>query len=89
MSQQKIPIYPHIKKMTDIVNMTVDVLDMKLFESVSLRVVFYSSEDIPVDSRIIIMDKTNGYSEWSNDDAFIIDWVKKQCLFFNETEQTP
>lgn len=71
-----IPVYPNIKKTIDITGMKISIMDLELFKSVSLRVVFYADET-PVDAKVMIMDESNGYLDWKTDD-YIQDWVKKQ-----------
>ena len=78
MSQESIPVYPNIKKIVNISSMRIDVMDMTLFESVTLRVSFFSDENILADVKVFVMDKSNGYELWSNDDRYIVTWVQQQ-----------
>ena len=77
MNDEIIPIYPNIKKIVNISSMKIEIMDMTLFQSVTLRVIFFSDENIPVDVKVFVLDQSNGYSEWA-DDKFIVTWVKKQ-----------
>lgn len=76
MNSDLIPVYPNIKKSIDITAMQITIMDLVLFKSVTLRVVFYA-DTIPVDVKVLTLDETNGYLDWHTDD-FIQDWVKKQ-----------
>jgi hypothetical protein len=77
MNDEIITIYPNIKKIVNISSMKIEIMDMTLFQSVTLRVIFFSDENIPVDVKVFVLDQSNGYSEWA-DDKFIVTWVKKQ-----------
>ncbi len=77
MNDEIITIYPNIKKVVNISSMKIEIMDMTLFQSVTLRVIFFSDENIPVDVKVFVLDQSNGYSEWA-DDKFIVTWVKKQ-----------
>jgi hypothetical protein len=71
-----IAIDPPVKKNLMMNQITVSVLELKLFEYVKVVVQLYDCNGIPRDNRIYTIDPTNGYNDWNNDDAFIINWVK-------------
>lgn len=75
---EDIPVYPNITKTTKIVKMQIEVMEIKLFEYITLQVVFFTEEGNPIDVKIMKIDKTNGYNDWGNDDNFILEWVKKE-----------
>lgn len=78
MSAQFYNIYPPIKKTKTMNQITVSICELKLFEYVRVACVLYDLDNIPIENRIFTIDSTNGYNEWNNDDAFIINWVKKK-----------
>jgi hypothetical protein len=78
MNYQEINVYPNFKKITNIVKLQIQVMDIVLFESVTLRVTFFSEDDVPVENKVMKMDKTNGYDDWKNDDSYVAEWVKQQ-----------
>jgi hypothetical protein len=78
MNFKEVNIYPNIKKTVNLVKMKIEVIEMTLFESVVLSVLFYDENDMPIESRVFKMDKSNGYNEWNNDDAYVVEWIKKQ-----------
>jgi hypothetical protein len=78
MNDEIIPVYPNIKKIVNISSMKIEIMDMTLFQSVTLRVIFFSDENIPVDVKVFVMDKSNGYNQWANDDKYIVTWVQQQ-----------
>lgn len=78
MNDEIIPVYPNIKKIVNISSMKIEIMDMTLFQSVTLRVIFFSDENIPVDVKVFVMDQSNGYSQWANDDKYIVTWVQQQ-----------
>jgi hypothetical protein len=50
---------------------------MTLFESVSVMVYLKDENGSVVDTKYLIIDKTNGYDEWTNDDKTLINIIKK------------
>jgi hypothetical protein len=72
------PVYPNIKVNKTIVRMSIQVIELVLFERLSMSVLFFDSNDKLIDAKQMILDKTNGYDEWSNDDKFVVEWVKKE-----------
>jgi hypothetical protein len=78
MDFQDIDVDPHITVCKTIVKAQIQVLDMKLFESIRVMVRLLDENDQVVDCRILLLDKSNGYDEWLNDDTYVLNWVKKQ-----------
>ena len=64
---------------------TINILELKLFEYVKLIVQLFDNDRNHIDNRIYTIDTINGYNEWNNDDTFIIEWVKKRL---NEEQLT-
>jgi len=78
MNSQEINVYPNIKRTVNIVKMNIRVMDMVLFESVTMCVTFINEENIPIENKVLVLNKSNGYDEWLNDDNYVVEWVKKQ-----------
>jgi len=77
MNQIEFNIYPNLKKSITLVKAEVKILELKLFESVKVMVYLKDENGSVMDTRGILIDKTNGYNEWSNDDKTLIDIIKK------------
>jgi hypothetical protein len=78
MNQISQPVYPNISIQKKIVRMTIEPIELRLFESLSMSVLFFDMDDKLVDAKKMVLDQTNGYSEWGSDDKFIITWIKQQ-----------
>jgi len=78
MNIQEVNVYPNIKRTVNIVKMNIRVMDMTLFENIILSVTFLNEDNIPVETKVLKMDKSNGYDEWMNDDGYVVEWVKQQ-----------
>jgi len=70
-------VYPNMKKSITLVKAEIKILQMTLFESVSVMVYLKDENGSVVDTRYLIIDKTNGYNEWTNDDKTLINIIKK------------
>jgi hypothetical protein len=70
-------VYPNMKKTTTLVKAEVKILQMTLFESVSVMVYLKDENGSVVDTKYLIIDKKNGYDEWTNDDKTLINIIKK------------
>jgi len=70
-------IYPNLKKSITLVKAEIKILELKLFESVKVMVYFKDENGSVMDTRGILIDNTNGYNEWTNDDKTLIDIIKK------------
>ena len=68
-------IYPPIKKAINVNQFSIDVVSLKLFEYVQLNVVLFTPDDIPVESRLFLLQGQD-YLNWSSDDKYIYDYVK-------------
>jgi len=77
MNQIEFNIYPNLKKSITLVKAEVKILELKLFESVRVMVYLKDENGSVMDTRGILIDKTNGYNEWTNDDKTLIDIIKK------------
>jgi hypothetical protein len=58
------------------VSFKIEVLELVLYTSASIRVVLYDSNSVPVDCKILTLSGFE-YIDW-NGDTYLINWVKKQ-----------
>ena len=77
MATNEINVYPNIKRTISIVKLTVNVIEIKLFEYIRVVVLFMGENDKPIDSQIMTIEGDD-YKAWGNDDTYIYEWVKKQ-----------
>ena len=71
-----IAIDPPVKKSLIMNQITISILELKLFEYVKVVVHLYDCDGTPRDNRFYTIDASNGYNDWNSDDAFIVNWVK-------------
>jgi hypothetical protein len=69
-------LYPPIKTETKINQFKVEVSQLILFESVSVNVLLYDQYDRFMTVKTIRLEGDD-YKAWSNDDKYIVDYVKK------------
>jgi hypothetical protein len=70
-------IYPNLKKSITLVQAEIKIIELKLFESVRVMVLFKDQNGSVMDTKGFLIDKTNGYDDWTNDDKTLIDIIKK------------
>ena len=77
MNQSNNIIDPPIPKTKNynIASFSVSVINLILFTSVSLSVIFFGDDKAVVDTKLITL-KDDDYVKWNNDDQYIIDYVK-------------
>jgi len=69
-------LYPPIKTETKINQFKIEVSQLILFESVSINVLLFDQYDRFIKVKMIRLEGDD-YKAWSNDDKYIIDYVKK------------
>lgn len=72
-------VYPTIKHTTIICKAKVEVQSYVLFKSATLCVSLFDSTDNVISVRLFTMDG-DAFASWSNDDSYVISWVKKQLM---------
>lgn len=77
MNQIEFNVYPNLKKSITLVKAEVRIIELKLFESVTVMVYLKDENGSVMDTRHFLIDKTNGYDNWTNDDKTLIDIIKK------------
>lgn len=75
---KEINVFPNLSKVEKIVKAQISVIEMQLYKSVTVRVVLLNEDDKIIDIKQFVIDETNGYNDWGNNDDFIVDWVQKE-----------
>jgi hypothetical protein len=75
---QEVNVYPNIKVYKTICKAQIKILEIKLFEHITIMVRLLDENDVIAETRILVMDKTNGYNNWGSDDQYVLKWVKEQ-----------
>lgn len=70
-------LYPPIKREQKINQFKVEVSQLILFQSVSLNVILYDADEKFVCVKMVRLEG-NDYTEWTNDDSYIIKYVREQ-----------
>jgi hypothetical protein len=72
------PIYPNIKMPSKTaIAFTYTIDKLVLFESLRIFVSLHDDKDFVVDTRVLTMDGVD-YTNWGNDDKYVINWIKKK-----------
>jgi hypothetical protein len=74
----EVNVYPNIKVYKTICKAQIKILEIKLFEQITVMVRLLDENGIIVESRVLTMDKSNGYDQWANDDNYVLKWVSTQ-----------
>jgi hypothetical protein len=69
-------IYPNLKKTILIVKAKIHVYEYKVFEHAKIACQLLDENGNLVENRTYILDTTNGFNDWSNDDKYLINWIK-------------
>ena len=77
MNSEEIIVYPNIKRTFSICKFKYQILEIKLFEYVKIAVFLFNENDSMINSKQILIDG-NEYSQWSNDDKYIINLIKQK-----------
>jgi hypothetical protein len=75
---KEVNVYPNIKVQKTICKAQIKIMEIELFESITIMVRLVDENGIIVESRILRMDKSNGYDQWANDDTYVLKWVSNQ-----------
>ena len=51
-------------------------VDITLFTKADITVVFSAQDGASNQIQYLVMDQSNGYNEWNNDDTYLVEWVK-------------
>ncbi len=75
---------PFVKPTVDIGNVLINVTEVVLFNSVSLRVILYDTNNDYIDTKTIVI-KDADYLNWGNDDNYIVDYVLNELSLSKPT----
>lgn len=67
--------YPPIKQTININQFRVNIVELKLFESVTVCALLLNPDGQHVDNKIYKLEGDD-YTNWSNDDKYIVNYVK-------------
>ena len=71
-------IYPPIKRTKTANKIRIIVNELRLFEFVRITVLLYDdSTDELIETQVMTLEGQD-YLNWSSDDKYIVDWVKKK-----------
>lgn len=65
---------------TQLVTCKIVKVDITLFTKADITVMFFSNTGAGMEIQYLVMDQSNGYNEWNNDDTYLVDWVKNNIV---------
>jgi hypothetical protein len=75
---------PYVKPTVNIGNLRISVMNIVLFNSVSVQAVLFDADNNYIDTKIIVI-KDADYLNWGNDDSYIVNYVLNEL---NLTQST-
>ena len=69
-------VFPNINITKKIVKAILRVTEYVPFIKASITVMLFDEYDKIIDTRLYVIDTTNGFNEWTNDDKYLVNWVK-------------
>jgi hypothetical protein len=76
--REEFPIYPNIKlPQQTVVAFNYRINEIKLFQFLDITVYLLDERGQILDNKILKMEGED-YKNWSTDDAYVIQWIKKQ-----------
>lgn len=77
MNSNEIPVYPNIKRIVNICKARIQIVEIKIFESVRIAVYLLDTNDSLVEATQFLFDGPE-YAAWSNDDTYLVKLVKQK-----------
>jgi hypothetical protein len=77
-SKQCFNVYPNITIIKKIVKASYIVEEYLPFKQATLKVIFFDDSDNIIETKRFIIDETNGFNEWAEDDKYLSQFIKKQ-----------
>jgi len=77
MDPTEFPVYPNIKKTVTICKARIQIMEIKIFESVRVAVYLLDDRDSIVDSTQYLIESSE-YDAWSNDDKYLVNLVRQK-----------
>jgi len=73
-------LYPNLKMPQKVaIGFDYRIDKLVLFESLRIFVSLQNDRGETIDTRVLVMDGDD-YRGWSNDDTYVVSWIKKQLL---------
>lgn len=69
--------YPAIKQTINLNQFRVSIVELKLFESVTVCAHLLDQDGKLMDNRIYILEGSD-YNNWSNDDKYVVNYIKQK-----------
>ena len=79
---EKFVFYPPIKQTTTANSFTINILDFQLYKSVRIAVSIFNADDVLLYNRFYVLQGAE-YTNWGNDDKYIVDYVKAKLQIEN------
>lgn len=77
MNEDYQPIYPNLKRITNIVKFRYTILDIQLFTSIRVAVYLYNERDSLIEATQFVIQGQE-YSNWGQDDKYIVNLIKQK-----------
>jgi hypothetical protein len=71
------PIYPNLKRITNIVKFRYTILEIQLFTSIRVAVYLYNERDSLIEATQFVIQGQE-YSNWGQDDKYIVNLIKQK-----------
>lgn len=71
-------LYPNLKKTITLVKCKYNVFNYIPYTSCQISAQFFTTDDIPFETKIYELNQSNGFNNWSNDDKYLEMWLKDQ-----------
>ena len=75
---------PYVKPTVNISNLRINVMNVVLFNSVSVQAVLLDANNNYIDTKIIVI-KDADYLNWGNDDNYIVNYVLNELNLSQST----
>lgn len=85
MNPDEISVYPNVRKLVTICKARIQILEIKIFESVRVAVYLINDKDAVVDATQYLIEGEE-YAAWGNSDKYLTDLIRKKIqIQFNPT----
>ena len=77
MNSIEIPVYPNIKRIVTICKAHIQILEIKMFESVRVAVYLKDANDMLIEAKQYLIEGQE-YNAWADDDTYIVKLIKQK-----------
>jgi len=77
MNNTEFPVYPNIKKIITLCKARIQILEIKMFESVRVAVYLLDSNGIVFESTQFLIEGDE-YEAWGSDDTYLVKLIKQK-----------